>query len=556
MIDQIPKALNLRVPLLGRHIDNVAIGELADRLKQARGIKGTDIQLAVELLHAPNVLVLVSAKARSQAGNTALGEHVGAIANDEFHVLVLVHAINVDRLLKIGIHKRAVNAAHAALAALVRIGLIKENTLEGDLLVVIFTDIEVVVVDDEVGSARTGTGRIDAKAILCTIRLLVADNRSPRIDTVCVLVATDHGKRLHGIVIGGILGRTGADGGIEMAIVRDHIPNGTAVDAVLIANRRIVKQRVRIGNLGEAVLALRGVRRRQNCRHKLTGRVFTHIADDELAIMNAHAADTGRNALLVGGAVILHARKALIDDFVLIRLRIDLIYSRQTAFAAIGPDAAAEIELALIAHGVTEQRSDTVERFGEQQLGLTSLGVDLDQDAAAVLVCRAVLLLLSVEERAVKHGLQRQAHGLGIKGIAQRAVHERKRVAHRRIAGAHIKPVTIARSRPGVALAAIAFVVGRVTIGARNGNGTVTLVVDDAIRLRRSYRRMRELLKGIPISRIVGNGTRSVFGVRRQRRYQDSGKRCHQAKCSHSSHKVIASPVLKPSFSILHFCPR
>ena len=341
-----------------------------------------------------------------------------------------------------------------------------------------------------------------------------------------------------------------------MAIVRDHIPNGATVDAVLIANRRIAKQRLRVGNLGEAVLALRGVRRRQDCRHKVTGRVFTHITDDELAIMNAHAADTSRNALLIGSTVILHARKPLIDNFPLIRLRIDLIYSRQAAFAAIGSDAAAEIELALIAHGIAEQRSDAVERIREQQLGLTGLGIDLDQDATAVLVGRAVLLLLSIEEGAVKHGLQRQAHGLGIKGIAQRAVHERKRVAHRRIAGAHIKPVTIARSCPSVALAAIAFIVGRVTIGARNGNGTVTLVVDDAIRLRRSYRRMRELLKGIPISRIVGNGTRSVFGVRRQRRYQDSGKRCHQAKCFHSSHKAIASPVLKPSFSILHFCPR
>ena len=219
MIEQVPKALNLRVPLLGRHIDNVAIGELADRLKQARGIEGADIQLAVELLHAPNVLVLVSAKARSQAGNTALGEHVGGIANDELHVLVLVHAVDADRLLKIGIHKRAVNAAHAALAALVRFGLIKENALEGDLLVVVFTDIEVVVVDDEVGSARTGAGRIDAKAVPRTVRLLVADNRSPRIAAVGVLVATDHGKRLHGIIIGSVLGRAGADGGVEMAIV-------------------------------------------------------------------------------------------------------------------------------------------------------------------------------------------------------------------------------------------------------------------------------------------------------------------------------------------------
>ena len=236
-----------------------------------------------------------------------------------------------------------------------------------------------------------------------------------------------------------------------MAIVRDHIPNGAAVDAVLIANRRIAKQRARVGNLGEAVLALRRVRRRQDCRHKVTGRVFTHITDDELAIMDTHAADTGRNALLVGSTVILHARKALIDNFVLIILRIDLIYSRQAAFAAIGPDAAAEIKLTLIAHGIAEQRTDAVERFREQQLGLTGLGIDLDQDAAAVLVGRAVLLLLSIEEGAVKHGLQRQAHGFGIKGITQRAVHERQRVAHRRIAGAHIKPVTIAHSRPSVA---------------------------------------------------------------------------------------------------------
>ena len=364
MIEQVPKALNLRVPLLRRHIDNVAIGELADRLKQARGIKGTDIQLAVELLHAPNVLVLVSAKARSQAGNTALGEHVGGIANDELHVLVLVHAIDVDRLLKIGIHKRAVDAAHAALAALFGVGFVEQDALESNLLVVVFTDIEVVVVDDEVGSTRTGAGRIDAKAVLCTVRF-VANNRSPRIAAVGVLVATDHGKRLHGIIIGSILGRTGADGRIEMAIVRDHIPNGAAVDAVLIANRRIVKQRLRVSNLGEAVLALRGVRRRQDCRHKITVRVFTHITDDELAIMDAHAADTGRNALLVGSTVILHARKALIDNFPIIRLRIDLIYSRQAAFAAIGPDATAEIELALIAHGIAEQRTDAVERFRE-----------------------------------------------------------------------------------------------------------------------------------------------------------------------------------------------
>ena len=148
-----------------------------------------------------------------------------------------------------------------------------------------------------------------------------------------------------------------------MAIVRGHIPNGAAVDAVLIANHRIVKQRVRVGNLGEAALALRGVRRRQDRRHKLTGRIFTHIADDELAIMDAHAADTGSNALLEGGTLILRARKALIDNFVLIRLRIDLVYSRQAVLAAIVPDGAAEIELTLIAHGIAEKRSDAVERI-------------------------------------------------------------------------------------------------------------------------------------------------------------------------------------------------
>ena len=79
--------------------------------------------------------------------------------------------------------------------------------------------------------------------------------------------------------------------------------------------------------------------------------------------MDAHAADTGSNALLEGGTLILRARKALIDNLPLIRLRIDLVYSRQAVLAAIVPDGATEIELALIAHGVAEKRSDAVERI-------------------------------------------------------------------------------------------------------------------------------------------------------------------------------------------------
>ena len=79
--------------------------------------------------------------------------------------------------------------------------------------------------------------------------------------------------------------------------------------------------------------------------------------------MDAHAADTGSNALLEGGTLILRARKALIDNFVLIRLRIDLVYSRQAVLAAIVPDGAAEIELTLITHGIAEKRSDAVERI-------------------------------------------------------------------------------------------------------------------------------------------------------------------------------------------------
>ena len=88
--------------------------------------------------------------------------------------------------------------------------------------------------------------------------------------------------------------------------------------------------------------------------------VDADVADDELAVIDRHAADAGADAGLIRLRVFLHVRQALIDARDAVVARIDLIDARQAA-AAVGADTAAEIELILVADGVAEQRGDAVE---------------------------------------------------------------------------------------------------------------------------------------------------------------------------------------------------
>ena len=411
------------------------------------------------------------AETGTNAGNTAVGEHGGGITDQQLNVFVLVHAVQVYRLFQVGVDEAAIHTAQGAIAALA--GLVEKDALHGDLLVVVLADIEVVFVNDQVGCAGTGTLRVDAEGVAGAVLLLVADQRGPGKGAVGFFVAAHDGEGLHRVVIGGILLGAGANGNIQVAVVLDHIPHGTAVDAVAVGVGRVVKQVALAGNHGKA---LRGVRRSQDGSAALAGGgIGENIADHELAVIHAHAADTGRNALFVSGAIVLHGGQAHVNSLVAVVLGVDLIHAGQAA-SAVYMDTAAEVQLAVIGDRVAEQRCIAVEGVGHQQLGLAGLGVYLDQDAAAV---HAVLV--AIIEGAVEHSFQGCLHNVLIELVAQDILHQGQRVAHSRVAGTHIHPVTVSNSGPAVVLAAVARVVVRVAGVGDHVHCTVPDIVHDAV---------------------------------------------------------------------------
>ena len=100
--------------------------------------------------------------------------------------------------------------------------------------------------------------------------------------------------------------------------------------------------------------------------------VHVDVADDELAVVDAHAADAGGDAGLVRRAVVLHARETHVDGLILVGLGVDLVDAGQ-AGAAAGLNAAAEVELAVVDDAVAEERGDPVGGLGHEELELARL---------------------------------------------------------------------------------------------------------------------------------------------------------------------------------------
>ena len=218
----------LVLPLGGGPLQQVAVDELTQALQQAAGIVGAHIQLAVVDLHAPDVLVLVAAKAGLQAGEAAVGEHLGGVAHHQLHILVLVHAVQVHGLVQVGVEEPAIQAA-AKLAVGVFTGLGEQDPLQSDLLVVVLADVQVVVKHHQVGCAGTGALRVDAKGVPGTVLFLVTSHRGPGKGAVGISVATHQCKGLHGVFVGHIVQGAGADGNIQAVVVLHHIPDAAAI---------------------------------------------------------------------------------------------------------------------------------------------------------------------------------------------------------------------------------------------------------------------------------------------------------------------------------------
>ena len=160
-------------------------------------------------------------------------------------------------------------------------------------------------------------------------------------------------------------------------------------------------------------------------------------------------------------------------------------------------DTAAEVQLAVIGDRVAEQRCIAVEGVGHQQLDLAGLGVYLDQDAAAVSA-----VLVAIIEGAVEHGLQAGFHNVLIELVAQDILHQGQRVAHSRVAGTHIHPVTVSNSGPAVVLAAVARVVVRVAGVGDHIYRTVANIIHDAVCRHGALGGVGDLFKRIVACRV------------------------------------------------------
>ena len=171
------------------------------------------------------------------------------------------------------------------------------------------------------------------------------------------------------------------------------------------------------------------------------------------------------------------------------------------------PHAAAEVQLAVVLHRVTEQGADAVGVLRHEQLGLAGFGVHLHQNAVAV---HAVLL--APEEGAVEHGLQGLFHDVLVELVAQNALHQGQGVAHGGVTGAHIHPVAIALGGPRVALAAVT----RIVIGVafvRHFHRAAADVIHDAVGLPGGFGGVGNLLEFVARGlAIVRDGGRLIFG--------------------------------------------
>ena len=453
------------------------------------------------------------AEAGAQAGNAAVREHLGGVAHHQLHLFLLVHPVQADGLFQVGVHEAAVHAAHAAAGVIA--GLVEEDALQGDLLVVVLADVQVAVVHDQVGRAGAGALRVNAEGVAGAV-VLIAHHGGPGEGTVGVFIAAHQREGLHGVVVRGVIGRTGADAHIQMAVVLHHIPDGAAVDAVLIVVSGVVEQVLRVGDLGEALLRVGGD---QDVRAALAGgRIHVHVADDQLAVVHAHAADAGGDARPVGRSVIPHVVQARVHGGERIGLRVQLIHTGQAAGAMV-PHAAAEVQLAVVLHRVTEQGADAVGVLRHEQLGLAGFGVHLHQNAVAV---HAVLL--TPEEGAVEHGLQGLFHDVLVELVAQNALHQGQGVAHGGVTGAHIHPVAIALGGPGVALAAVTRIVIGVAFVGYHAYRTVADVIHNAVGLLGGFGGVGNLLEfvaGGPA--IVRDRGRLIFGKDGQNHRREHG---------------------------------
>ncbi len=442
-LEERPDEPDQPLPLLGTHGSQVAVDQLGNAVQQGRGIEGADIELAIIHVHAPDILVLSAAEAGFDAAQ-ALGEHLGGITHDLFDVLVLVHPVQADGLGQVGVHIVAIEP--------------EQDVFNGDLLVIVFTDVQIIAPDGQDACTGSGPLGIDAEGVLGAVLFLVTDDAGPGPGAILGLVAPDQSEGLHGVLVRHILGGAGTEGDIQASVEVHHLPDGAAVDAVHEMVSRIAEQILHVGDFSKGLLAQPGLGGAENL-----GSVHGDSGDNQLAVELTQATDAGADALQVA-LVVLCLGDALVDGGDGIGGRIHLVDHGQAI------DTAAEVQLVLVFTGVAEQGAVAGLGPGHEDLDLAGLGVDLHQNAAGV----AAVGLCGVEVAVVQH-IQQCVHVLGFKIMAQDAVHKGQGAAHGIVAGADVYGIAIADCGPGIILAPVTLAL------VQGGDDALANIVHDAV---------------------------------------------------------------------------
>ena len=335
---------------------------------------------------------------------------------------------------------------------------VKQHIFQCNLLVVVLANIEVVAIHRQNSCTGPGAGRVNAKGILGAIFPLVANDCMPTPYAVLILVTPDQGKGLHGIFIWHIVRRAGADGHIQAPVEGNHLPNGAAINAVLIVIGRIIKQIRLVGNLGERLLAVPRMGGGENLRA-----FFGDTADNQLTVELTQAPDARTDSGNVALDVILPGH-TLVYQFADVRLWVHLINAGQAV------DRTAKIELPLVLTGVAEQAILPSGSLGHQQRHISGDCVHLDQNAA----CRAPVFFTGIKRAIVEH-IQNGRHGLRIEVLAQGRIHQGEGIAHGIVAGGHIHVVPMGNGRPRIALPTVALAL------VRGGHHAIPNVIHNAV---------------------------------------------------------------------------
>ena len=197
------------------HIGHLTVGELGELIGQSGGVIGADVQLAVVLAVAPDILVGVVAQTRAQVADGAVGEiGVVVLTGHLLEVAVGVHAVQIDGVVQIVVQQLEVAGG-------------------GDLRqvqhgIVVGAQVQIAVVHPHVAAH----GVVDAQAE--AVGAVVTDDLGPGEAAVLMLVAAIHGEAL--LVDVAVDGLVGDHGDVHGAVILDDVPDTAAVEAVGLHN--------------------------------------------------------------------------------------------------------------------------------------------------------------------------------------------------------------------------------------------------------------------------------------------------------------------------------